>query len=66
MEKNKEDIIQRVKEDKVMFNNKKQLLCQNNLSLEIKKKLIKCCIWRVALYGSETWTWGGGRRRRGS
>ena len=24
-----------------MFNNKKQLLCSNNFSLEIKKKLIK-------------------------
>jgi len=28
----------------------------NNLSLEIKKKLIKCCIWNVALYGLEAWT----------
>jgi hypothetical protein len=24
--------------------------------LEIKKKLIKSCIWSFALYGSETWT----------
>jgi len=54
--KNKEDIIQRLKEAKVMFNNKKQLLCSNNLSMEMKKKLIKSCIWSVALYGSETWT----------
>jgi len=41
-----------------MFNNKKQLHCSNNLSLEIKKKLIKSCIWSVAVYGSETWTLG--------
>jgi hypothetical protein len=39
--KNKEDIIQRIKEAKVLFNNKKQLLCSNNLSLEIKMKLIR-------------------------
>jgi dephospho-CoA kinase len=39
--KNEEDIIKRFKEAKVMFNNKKQLLCSNNLSLEMKKKLIK-------------------------
>jgi hypothetical protein len=52
--KNKEDIIQRTKENKVMFNSKKQLLCSNKLSLEMKKKLIKSCIWSVALYGSET------------
>ena len=54
--KSNEDIIQPIKEAKVMFNNKKQLLCSNNLSLEIKKKLIKGCIWGVALYGSETRT----------
>jgi len=39
-----------------MFNNKKQLLCSNNLSLEIKKKLMTSCIRSVALYGSETGT----------
>ena len=47
-------IIQRVKESKVMFDNEKQLLCSNNLSLEIKMKLIRSCIWCVALCGSET------------
>jgi len=52
--KNKEDTIQRIKEAKVMFNNKKQLLFLNNLSLEMKKKCAKSCIWSVALYGSET------------
>jgi hypothetical protein len=51
----KEDII-RVKGGKIVFNNKKQLLCSNNLSLEIKNKPIKSCIWSVALCGSETWT----------
>ena len=41
-----------------MFNNKKQLLCSNNFSLEMKKKLIKSCIQSVAVCGSETWTLG--------
>ena len=41
-----------------MFINKKQTLCSKNLSLEMKKKLIKSCIWSVARYGSETWTLG--------
>jgi len=41
-----------------MFNNTKQLLCSNNLSLEMKRKLIKSCFWSAALYGSETWTLG--------
>jgi hypothetical protein len=41
-----------------MFNDKKQLLGSNNVSLEMKKKIIKNFIWSVALYGSETWTLG--------
>jgi phenolic acid decarboxylase len=46
--KNKEDVIQRIKEAEVMFNNKTKLICSNSLSLEITKKLIKSCIWVVA------------------
>ena len=61
--KNKEDTIQRIEEAKIMFNNKKQLLCSNNLSLEMKKKLIKICIQSVAVYGSETRTLG---KKKGS
>ena len=52
-----------IQEAKVMFNNKKQLLCSKNLSLEIKKKLIKSCIWSVVLYASETWTQGKNEER---
>jgi hypothetical protein len=37
--KNKEGVIKRIREAKVMLDNKTQLLCSNNLSLEIKKKL---------------------------
>ena len=42
--KNREGIKQRIKEAKVMFNNENQLLCSNNLSLEMEKKYIKNCI----------------------
>ena len=55
--------MQRKKEAKFMFNNKKQLQCSNNFSLEMKRKLIKSCIWSVALYGSETWTVGKNEER---
>jgi hypothetical protein len=54
--KNREDIRQRIRKAKVIFNNKKQPLCSNNLSLEMKKTLIKSCIWSVALYGLQIWT----------
>jgi uncharacterized protein YydD (DUF2326 family) len=36
--------MKRIREAKVTFNNKKQLLCSNNLSLEMKKKL-QCHSW---------------------
>jgi hypothetical protein len=26
------------------------------LDLELRKKLVKCCVWSIALYGAETWT----------
>jgi hypothetical protein len=26
------------------------------LDLELRKKLVKCYIWSIALYGAETWT----------
>jgi len=32
------------------------LLSKYTLDLELRKKLVKCCIWSVALYGAETWT----------
>jgi len=35
--KNKQDIIQGVKEGKSMFDSKNQLLCLNNISLEMIK-----------------------------
>jgi hypothetical protein len=26
------------------------------LDLELRKKLVKCCVWSIALYSAETWT----------
>jgi hypothetical protein len=36
--------------------NKKRTLFTSTLDLELRKKLVKCYIWRIALYGAETWT----------
>jgi len=35
--------------------NKKRALFTSTLDLELRKKLVKCYIWSVALYGAETW-----------
>jgi hypothetical protein len=36
--------------------NRKKTLCTGRLDLNLRKKLVKCYIWGIALYGAETWT----------
>jgi hypothetical protein len=36
--------------------NKKKTLFTNKLDLNLRKKLVKCYIWSIAMYGAETWT----------
>jgi hypothetical protein len=39
--------------------NKNRALFTGKMDLELRKKLVKCYIWSVALYGAETGTvWG--------
>jgi len=35
--------------------NKKRALFTSTMDLELRKKIVKCCIWSIALYGAETW-----------
>jgi hypothetical protein len=35
--------------------NKKRVLLTSTLGLKLRKKLVKCYIWSIALYGAETW-----------
>jgi hypothetical protein len=35
--------------------NKKRALFISKMDLELRKKLVKCLVWSVALYGAETW-----------
>ena len=35
---------------------KKKTLFTSKLDLNLREKLVKCCIWSIALYGAETWT----------
>jgi len=35
---------------------KKKTLFTSKLDLNLRKKLIKCYIWSMALYGAKTWT----------
>ena len=36
--------------------NKKKTLFTSKLDLNLRKKLVKCYIWSMALYGAENWT----------
>jgi hypothetical protein len=36
--------------------NKKRALFTSTLDLKSRKKLVKCYVWSIALYGAETWT----------
>ena len=49
------EIKSRIAMAKVAFN-KKRTLFTSTLDLKLRKKLVKCYIWSIALYGAETWT----------
>jgi hypothetical protein len=45
------EIKSRIAVEKVAFNKKRGLLT-SKMDLELRKKLLKCCIWSIALYGA--------------
>jgi len=49
------EIKSRIAMAKAAFSKKKTLFT-SKLDLNLRKKLIKCYIWSIALYGAETWT----------
>jgi hypothetical protein len=49
------EIKSRIVMEEVAFN-KKRAFVTSKMELELRKKLVKCYIWSIALYGAETWT----------
>jgi hypothetical protein len=49
------EIKSRIATAKAAFN-KKNTLFTSKLDLNLRKKLVKCYIWSIALYGAEMWT----------
>ncbi|PNF21801.1 hypothetical protein B7P43_G08461 [Cryptotermes secundus] len=49
------EIKSRIAMAKAAFSKKKNLFT-GKLDLNLRKKLVKCYIWSIALYGTETWT----------
>ena len=48
------EIKSRIAMPKAAFNKKKKTLFTSKLDLNLRKKLVKCYIWSMALYGAET------------
>jgi hypothetical protein len=47
--------------------NKKRTLFTSTLDLGLRKKLVKCYVWSIALYGAETWSrWAVDHKHLGS
>ena len=51
------EIKSRIAMAKAVFNKKKTLFT-SKLDLNLRKNLVKCYIWSMALYGAETWRFG--------
>jgi hypothetical protein len=49
------EVKSRIAMPKAAFN-KKGALFASTLDFKLRKKLVKCYIWIIALYGAETWT----------
>ena len=49
------EIKSRIAMAKAAFNKKKNLFA-GKLDLNLRKKLVKCYVWSMAVYGAETWT----------
>ena len=49
------EIKSRIAMEKAAFNKKKNLFT-SKLDLNLRKKLVKCYVWSMAVYGAETWT----------
>jgi hypothetical protein len=56
------NVARRIREIKVRIDmakaefNKKMIVFTSKLYLELRKKVVKSYIWRIALYGTKTWT----------
>ena len=38
------------------FESMAKILTSRNISIELRSRIAKCCIWSTLLYGTETWT----------
>ena len=51
-----QEVEQRIVMAEEAFNRKKRSIFCGTLEKELRKRLVKCFVWSVVLYGTETWT----------
>src|SRR5215469_10080546 len=51
-----DEIRKRINKAKYAFNNMKSLLTNSKVSIETRKRFVKCYVWSTLLYGCESWT----------
>ena len=56
--RSEEEIRRRIILSKNAYNKIKKLITNAKISIEIRKRFIKCYVWSVLLFGCETWTIG--------
>jgi hypothetical protein len=47
-----------------MYSYKEKLFTYKNISPQLRKNLMKACVWSITLYGCETWIIGDTESRR--
>jgi len=58
------EIRQRIAMAKRAFTQKRQLLTNKKLNINMRKNFVKCYVWSVLLYGCETWTINGQDKKK--
>jgi len=62
--KSKREIIKRIFEARISFNQKGGLFTSRNISIRTRINLLKTYVWSIMPYGSETWTIAKEEQRR--
>lgn len=52
----KQEIKSRIGKARSTFDNMRKILCSNDLSLQLKVRMLRCYVFSVLLYGMEAWT----------
>src|SRR5215469_6469042 len=55
-ERCEDEIRKRINKAKFAFNKMKNLLTNSKVSIETRKRFVKCYVWSTLLYGCESWT----------